>query len=464
MFDSLSEKLNGALDGLRKRGVLNEQHISDAMRDIRIALLEADVALPVARQFVKEVKEKAMGQNVIKSVTPGQMVVSIIHNHLVELLGAEHVPVSLNAPAPVVILMVGLQGSGKTTTTGKLALKLKQQDNKKCLMASLDVYRPAAQKQLAILGDQTGVDTLSIVEQEKPEAITHRALKAAKTGGYDVLLLDTAGRLHIDDTLMGEVIAVSNIAQPHETLLVADAMTGQDVVQVAESFKNALNLTGVALTRMDSDARGGAALSLATVTGCPIKLMGMGEKLEALEDFYPHRVADRILGLGDVATLVEKAAAQIDQDEAERMAKRMQKGRFDLNDMLMQFQQMRKMGGIGSLMGMIPGMGKLKDKLGDVDIEGSIRGQEAIIFSMTPAERRNPAIIKSSRKKRIAAGSGSRVTDVNKLLKQFQQMQGMMKQVSKMDKKSLMRQVKSMTGKDMDDLENMDLKQLMGKR
>lgn len=439
MFDSLADRLNGVFDGLRKRGALTEDDVSAAMRDIRIALLEADVALPVAKKFINSVKEKAIGQNVVKSVSPGQMVVKIIHDHLVELLGSEHVPLNLQTRPPVVILMAGLQGSGKTTSTGKLALRLKEKDGKSPLMASLDVYRPAAQQQLAVLGEQTGVASLPIVEGEKPAAITRRALDHAKRHGHDVIFLDTAGRLQIDENLMGELQEVANIAKPTEILLVADAMTGQDVVQVAEGFKNAVDLTGIILTRIDSDARGGAALSLVTTTGCPIKYVGTGEKLHELEDFHPGRIADRMLGMGDVATLVEKAAEQVDQKEAAKLAKKLQKGRFDLEDMLAQFKQMRKMGGIASLMGMLPGMKGLKDQLNSGEAEKAIKRQEAIIFSMTPQERRQPELLKASRKKRIAAGSGVPVSEINRLLKQFQQMQGMMKKFGKMGKKELLR-------------------------
>ncbi len=442
MFDTLTERLGTVFDRLKKRGALSADDVNQAMRDIRIALLEADVALPVVKDFINAVKEKAVGEAVIRSVTPGQMVVKIVHEHLLELLGKGAEPLNLKAVSPVVLLMVGLQGSGKTTTTGKLAKKLKA-DGKKVLMASLDVYRPAAQQQLATLGQQTDVASLSIVEAEKPLAITKRALQRAKIEGYDVLLLDTAGRLHVDEALMDEVKAIAGLAQPTETLLVADAMTGQDAVNVASAFKQALSLTGIILTRMDSDARGGAALSMRAVTGCPIKFVGMGEKLDALDVFHPERMADRILGMGDVVSLVEKAAATIAEDDAQRMAQKLQKGKFDLDDLLQQLKQMQKMGGLSSLMGYIPGLSGLKDKMADANVnDKTMKRQEAMLLSMTPQERKRPDLLNASRKRRIASGSGMTVPDVNRLLKQYQQMQTMMKQMSKMSQKKggLMRQ------------------------
>lgn len=439
MFNSLSDRLTSVFDRLRRRGALSEQDVSEALREIRIALLEADVALPVVKDFISGVRERAVGQDVIKSITPGQMVVKIVHDHLIEMLGKDAVPVTLATQPPAVILMAGLQGSGKTTTTGKLALRLSRQQKKRVLMASLDVYRPAAQEQLATLGKQIEVDTLPIIAGQKPLAIAERALQQARRELYDVLLLDTAGRLHVDDTLMDELVQVHRLATPIETLLVADAMTGQDAVQVASSFKAAVPLTGIVLTRVDSDARGGAALSMRAVTGCPIKLLGTGEKLEGLEDFHPNRIADRILGMGDIVSLVERAAEAVDRDEAEKLAAKMQKGQFDLEDLANQFRQMKKMGGMASLLGMIPGLGKMAGQLNAGDAEKSIRRQEAIILSMTPYERRNPKILNASRKRRIALGSGVQVQDVNRLLKQHEQMAGMMKKFGKMDKKQLMR-------------------------
>ena len=440
MFDSLTNRLGDVFDRLRKRGALSEADVTAALREVRIALLEADVALPVVKDFINAVREKAIGQDVIRSVSPGQMVVKIVHDHLVEVLGSGATDLSLQAVPPVVYLMVGLQGSGKTTTTAKIALRFKNREKRKVMMASLDVNRPAAQEQLQILGKQIEVETLPIVKGEQPLAITQRALNAAALGGFDVLLLDTAGRLHIDEGLMFEVAAVRDLAKPHETLLVADAMTGQDAINVAKSFNDRIGVTGIVLTRVDGDSRGGAALSMRAVTGKPIKLLGMGEKLEALETFHPDRIAGRILGMGDVVSLVEKAAETVDQEEAEKLAAKMQKGDFDLDDMAMQLRQLRKMGGLSGVMGMLPGIGKIKKQLNEANIDDRIiKRQEAIISSMTKAERKNPKLMNASRRRRIAVGSGTSVQDVNKLLKQHQDMAGMMKHMQKVGKKGLMR-------------------------
>jgi signal recognition particle subunit SRP54 len=440
MFDNLTQRLGEVFDRLTRRGALSEADVDAALREVRIALLEADVALPVVKDFIAGVKEKAVGEAVLKSVTPGQMVVKIVHDHLVETLGAESSAINLNAPAPVPILMVGLQGSGKTTTTAKIALRLKNRERKKVLMASLDTRRPAAMEQLAILGQQADVTVLNIVPGEPPVAIAKRALQTAKLGGFDVLLLDTAGRLHIDDELMAEVAVVRDATGPVETLLVADAMTGQDAVNVASAFRDQVGLTGVVLTRVDGDARGGAALSMRAVTGRPIKLIGVGEKLDALEDFHPSRIAGRILGMGDVVSLVEKAAETIEREEAERLAAKVQKGQFDLDDLAAQLRQLQKMGGLGGVMGMLPGIGKIQKQLGEAKLDDKIlKRQQAIISSMTRQERRKPEIIKASRKQRIAAGSGTSVAEVNKLLKQHLEMQRMMKQVNKLGKKGLLR-------------------------
>ncbi len=441
MFETLTQRLGGVFDRLTRRGALAEADVEAAMREVRIALLEADVALPVVKDFVATVKEKAVGETVLKSVTPGQMVIKIVHDHLVETLGADSVAINLNAAPPVPILMVGLQGSGKTTTTAKIALRLSTRERKKVLMASLDTRRPAAMEQLAILGGQAGVTTLNIVPGEPPVAIARRALQTARLGGYDVLLLDTAGRLHVDDALMDEVAQVRDATRPVETLLVADAMTGQDAVNVAQSFRDRVGLTGVVLTRVDGDARGGAALSMRAVTGCPIKLVGVGEKLDALEDFHPARVAGRILGMGDVVSLVEKAAETIERDEAERLAAKVQKGQFDLDDLAQQLKQLQKMGGLGSIVGMLPGVGKIQKQLAGANVDDKVlKRQQAILSSMTRLERRKPELIKASRKQRIAAGSGTSVADVNKLLKQHLEMQRMMKQMNKLGQKGLMRQ------------------------
>ncbi|MBR9973406.1 signal recognition particle protein [Magnetospirillum sulfuroxidans] len=439
MFESLSQRLSGVFDKLTGRGALSEADVTEALREVRVALLEADVALSVVKDFIGRVKERAVGQDVIKSVTPGQMVVKIVHDELIKTLGADGVELNLNAVPPAVILMVGLQGSGKTTTSGKLAVRLKR-DKKKVLLASLDVYRPAAQQQLEILARQAEVGSLPILMGEMPVAITKRALEMGRKEGYDVVILDTAGRLHIDQELMAEVAAVRDIAKPVETLLVVDAMIGQDAVTLAHEFNEKVGVTGMVLTRVDGDARGGAALSMRAVTGRPIKFLGLGEKLEALEPFHPDRLAGRILGMGDVVSLVEKAMETIEQDEAEKLAKRIEKGKFDLNDMLSQFKQVEKMGDLKGIIGMLPGLGKMANQLKDAKIDDKMVGrQKAIILSMTLAERKNPDLIKASRKKRIAAGSGSSVQDVNKLLKQYQQMADVMKKVGKLGQKGLMR-------------------------
>ena len=444
MFDSLSDRLNDVFDRLRRRGALSEDDVAAALREIRIALLEADVALPVVRDFINGVREKAVGQEVLRSVTPGQMVVKLVHDHLVDVLGGGEPRrgdgLDLNAAAPVAVMLVGLQGSGKTTTAAKIALRLKTRERKKVLLASLDVQRPAAQEQLAQLGRQVGVATLPIVAGERPVAITRRALQTGRTEGYDVVLLDTAGRLHVNEELMLEVAAVREAATPHQTLLVADAMTGQDAVNVAKAFGERAGITGIVLTRVDGDARGGAALSMRAITGKPIVLIGTGEKVEALEPFHPERIAGRILGMGDVVSLVEKAAETADEEEAEKLARKMQKGQFDLDDLAGQLRQIRRMGGMGGMLGMLPGVGKIKKQLGEANIdEGIIKRQEAIIGSMTKAERRNPKLLNGSRRRRIAAGSGTSVPDVNRLLKQYQDMAGMMKKMQKLGQKGLMR-------------------------
>jgi len=436
MFESLSDRLGGVFDKLRKRATLSEKDVDAAMREIRIALLEADVALPVVKDFIARVKEQALGQEVIRSVTPGQMVVKIVHDALVETLGSDASELDLRAVPPVPILMVGLQGSGKTTTSGKIALRLKDKERKKVLLASLDVYRPAAQEQLQQLAKQADVGSLPIIEGEMPTSIAKRAMDVGRREGYDVVILDTAGRLHIDEELMDEVAKVRDIAKPHETLLVVDAMTGQDAVTLAREFDEKVGITGICLTRIDGDARGGGALSMRAVTGKPIKFLGAGEKLDKLEVFHPERIAGRILGMGDVVSLVEKAAENFEQADAEKLAKKMMSGKFDLDDMLTQLRQVRKMGDIKGLMGMIPGIAKMKKQLDAANIDDSmLKRQEAILLSMTPKERQAPNLIKASRKKRIAAGSGTSVQEVNKLMKQYDQMAGMMKKVKKMGKK-----------------------------
>ena len=441
MFDSLQERLGETFSKLTRRGALSEADVTAALREIRIALLEADVALPVVKDFIEAVKEKAIGGQVLRSVAPGQMVIKVVHDHLIEMLGAVAVPLDFDAPPPVAIMLVGLQGSGKTTSCAKIALRLTERSKKKVLMASLDVRRPAAQEQLKVLGLQAGVRTLDIVAGEPPVAIAKRALQTGALEGFDVVLLDTAGRLAIDEEMMAEAAAVRDAAKPHETLLVADAMTGQDAVTVAASFHDKVGLTGIVLTRVDGDARGGAALSMRAVTGCPIKLLGVGEKLEALEDFHPDRIASRILGMGDVVSLVEKAAESLDQEEAEKLAKKLERGKFDLDDLGQQFKQMQKMGGISDMLNLLPGMSKAQQaKLEKANIDDAmITRQLAILSSMTPTERRRPEIIKARRKQRVAAGSGTTVQEVNKLMKQHKEASSMVKRVKKMGKKGLMR-------------------------
>ncbi|MGF1474465.1 MAG: signal recognition particle protein [Geminicoccaceae bacterium] len=436
MFDSLSQRLSDVFDRLKRRGALSESDVDGAMRDVRIALLEADVALPVVKDFVSSVRERAVGQEVVKSVTPGQMVVKIVHDGLVELLGSETAALTEPTNPPMVVMMVGLQGSGKTTSSAKLGLHFKTKSHKSVLLASLDTRRPAAQEQLAVLAAQAEVNDLPVVAGQAPVDIAKRAMATGRTEGFDVVVLDTAGRLHVDDELMAELEAVRSVATPQEILLVADSLTGQDAVNVAKSFDERLDLSGIILTRMDGDARGGAALSMRQVTGKPIKLVGTGEKLEALEPFHPERVASRILGMGDVVSLVEKAAETIDKDEAEKLARKMQKGSFDLNDYGKQLAQMKKMGGMKGIMAMLPGVQKAQKQIKDANLDEQIFvRQAAIISSMTKLEKRNVKLIGASRKRRIAAGSGTSVQDVNKLLKQFQQMQKMMKRVKKMGNK-----------------------------
>jgi signal recognition particle subunit SRP54 len=434
MFDALSDRLGTVFDRLRGRGALSEADVREAMREVRIALLEADVALPVVRRFIDQVTEAAVGANVLKSVTPGQQVVKIVNDAIIEVLGGDDVPgLDLNAAPPVVILMVGLQASGKTTTTAKLAKLLKEKHGKKALMASLDVNRPAAQEQLKVLGEQVGVATLPIIAGQQPTEIATRAMQSAKLQAIDVLLLDTAGRLHVDQALMDEMQAVAAISSPKEVLLVVDALAGQDAVNVAQAFTAQVDLTGVILTRMDGDARGGAALSMRAVTGKPIKFAGMGEKLDALEVFQPSRVAGRILGMGDVVSIVERAAAAIEEDEAERMAQRMAKGQFDMNDLRSQLRQMQKMGGLGALAGMLPGMKKAKAAMDASGMDDRVLlRMDAIIGSMTPKERTRPELLNAKRKIRVAKGAGMQVQDVNKLIKMHQEMGKAMKQIKKM--------------------------------
>ncbi|MDP7098569.1 MAG: signal recognition particle protein [Rhodospirillales bacterium] len=442
MFDSLTSRLGDIFAGLKRRGALSEADVDTALRQVRVALLEADVALPVVKDLFAAIREEAVGQQVLRSVTPGQMVVKIVHDHLVRVLGGD--PAAAKQPAaaggainlagvpPVAVLMVGLQGSGKTTTCAKLGLKLKRRDKKKVLMASLDVRRPAAQQQLALLGEQADVPTLSVVLGEQPLAIAKRAMLTARQEGADVLILDTAGRLHIDSELMAEAAAIAEAVRPTETLLVADALTGQDAVKLATEFNDKIGITGIVLTRVDGDARGGAALSMRAVSGQPIKLMGTGEKLDALEDFDAGRVAGRILGQGDVVGLVEKAAEIIEGEDAEKMAAKMVKGKFTLNDMAEQLKQLRKMGDVKGFLGMLPGFGKIKSQIADANVDSkNIARQEAIILSMTARERSNPKVLNGSRRRRIASGSGTSVQEVNRLLKSYRQVATMMKKIGR---------------------------------
>ncbi|HET7816376.1 MAG TPA: signal recognition particle protein [Sphingomicrobium sp.] len=432
MFDSLSDRLGSVFDRLRGRGALDEADVRSAMREVRVALLEADVALPVARDFVDKVTERAVGQEVIRSVTPGQMVVKIVHDALVETLGSETAELNLGVNPPAVIMMVGLQGSGKTTTTAKLAKRLAERERKKVLMASLDVARPAAQEQLAVLGRQASVDTLPVVAGQQPVDIARRAVQAARLQAYDVVLLDTAGRLHVDDQLMAEMKAVAGAAKPIETLLVVDSLTGQDAVNVAKGFAGEVDLTGVILTRLDGDARGGAALSMRAVTGKPIKFAGVGEALDKLEAFHPDRVAGRILGMGDVVSLVERAAETIQMEDAEKLAAKMAKGKFDLDDLWSQLRQMQRMGGIGALAGMMPGLKGMKGAMDKAQDGKALVHMEAMLSSMTAKERSRPELINAKRKIRIAKGSGTTVQEVNKLLKMHQEMSTVMKKLKKM--------------------------------
>lgn len=440
MFDTLSDRLGQVFDRLKRRGALGEKDVDAALREVRVALLEADVALPVARELIDRVRARAVGAELLRSVTPAQMVIKHVNDVLVEALGSQSVEISLAGAPPVAILMVGLQGSGKTTTTAKIGRRLADRDKKKVLMASLDVQRPAAREQLRVLGEQAGVATLPIVDGQMPVAIAERAMQAARLQGVDVVLLDTAGRLHVDEALMAEAAAVRDAVDPVEILLVADALTGQDAVRVAERFKSRLDVSGIVLTRIDGDARGGAALSMRAVTGCPIKLLGTGEKLDALEAFHPERIASRILGMGDVVSLVEKATEVIDQEQAEKLEAKMRKGTYDLDDLVQQLRQMRRMGDMKGLLGLVPGLAKYGKQLADPAIDDkALARREAIILSMTPAERRNVRLLNGSRKRRVAAGSGTSVPEINRMLKQYKQMTRIMKRMGKMDPRALRR-------------------------
>jgi signal recognition particle subunit SRP54 len=449
MFESLSDRLGSVFEKLRGRGALEEKDINEALREVRVALLEADVALPVAKDFIATVKERALGVEVLRSITPGQQVVKIVHDALVDMLGGDaDAALNFATTPPAAIMMVGLQGSGKTTSTAKIALRLTKREKKRVLMASLDTRRPAAMEQLQILGEQAEVKTLPIIAGQTPRDIAKRAMEAGKLGGFDVVMLDTAGRLSIDEQLMAEITDIHKATAPIETLLVVDALTGQDAVTTAEKFKERVPVTGVVMTRIDGDARGGAALSMRAVTGAPIKFVGIGEKIDALDTFEPERMAGRILGMGDIVSLVEKASEEIDMAKAKKAAKKMAKGEFDMNDLADQFRQMRKMGGMGAILGLMPGMGKMKkmvDQAGGLD-DKEIIHQEAIISSMTKAERKTPKLLNASRKKRIAKGSGTSVQEINKLVKAHRQMADMMKKMGKGGMKGMAKQLAGMGG------------------
>jgi len=441
MFKSLSDRLSGIFEKIKSKGSLKENDVEEALREVRVALLEADVSLSVVKEFLEKAKKKAIGSKLIKSVSPGQVVIQIVNDILVEILGYKEDPINLKGTPPVIILMVGLQGSGKTTTSAKIAKRLKIKDKKKVLMASLDVQRPAAQEQLSILGKQVDVSTVDIVVGQKPVEIAKRSLEQAKKESFDVLILDTAGRLQIDNALMKEVESISKETNPNEILLVSDAMIGQESVNVAKEFNDKLKLTGIVLTRLDGDARGGAALSMKSVTGCPIKLIGVGEKMEALEVFYPDRIANRILGMGDVVSLVEEASETVKKEDAEKLDKKIKKGEFSLEDLAKQLNQMKKIGGLKEILSKLPGASKLQDQMGKANIDDKIiTRQQAIISSMTIEEKENYKVIHASRKKRIALGSGTTIQEVNKLLKQYHTMLKMMKKYGNLDKKTLMRQ------------------------
>jgi signal recognition particle subunit SRP54 len=452
MFDALTERLSGVFDRLSGRGVLSEKDVDEALREVRVALLEADVALPVVREFIAKAREAAAGEAVIRSVKPADQVVKIVYDGLIEMLGGEAPEgLSLALNPPTVILMSGLQGSGKTTMTGKLALRLAKTERKKVLVASLDTRRPAAMEQLAILAQQAGVDSLPIVPGQAAPDIARRALSAAKLGGYDVLFLDTAGRTTLDEAMMAEAAEIARIASPSETLLVADSLTGQDAVRTATAFHERLPLTGLVLTRADGDARGGAALSMRAVTGLPIKFLGTGERIDALDVFDARRVAGRILGQGDVVALVEKATAELDQAKAEQMARKLAKGKFDLEDLSDQLAQMEKMGGMEGVLGLLPGVRKVKKQLAEANIsDRMVKRQRAIIGSMTKAERKKPDILQASRKRRIAAGAGVDVAEVNRLLKQHRQMQDAFKFMAKDGGKNFARMAQMMGGGGLD--------------
>tara|TARA_E500000075_G_C6988037_1_gene321032 strand:- start:475 stop:1851 length:1377 start_codon:yes stop_codon:yes gene_type:complete len=432
MFENLTEKITSAFNKLKGKGLIDEASLSDALREIRIALLESDVSISVAKDFINRVREKSLGKEVIKSISPGQMVIKIVNDELTELLGSESYEVNLKSKPPALVLMVGLQGSGKTTSSAKLANWIEKNKSKKVMMASLDIYRPAAQEQLITLGDQNGIHVLPKQDNKKPLEILKLAKKEAEKNDFDVLILDSAGRNHIDEKMMKEIKEISKFTNFTEVLFVSDSLTGQDAVNTAQSFSEKLDLTGIILTRLDGDGRGGAALSMKETINKPIKFIGIGEKLDDFEVFHPDRIANRILGMGDVVTLVEKASEQIDKDEAEKLQKKILKGRFSLVDYAKQLDQLTKMGGIQGFLKYLPGMTGLKEKVEQSEENNDIfKKQKAIISSMTKKEKSYPDIVKASRKLRISKGSGTSVQDINKLLKQFKKMSQMMKKMGK---------------------------------
>lgn len=445
MFDNFSGKITKIFDQISGKKFISEDDLNATMREIRIALLEADVSLSVAKEFIEKVKQEAVGAQVVKSVSPGQMIVKIVHDELVKLLGSEKSEINLNQNPPIVILMVGLQGAGKTTSSGKLALRLKNKNHKKVLLASLDTYRPAAAEQLRILSEKISVDFAEFDANKKPLELAKIAKKKALDFGYEVLILDTAGRTSINEEMMRELVEIEKAVAHTEILLVVDALIGQDAVNVAKNFSEKLPLTGIILTRLDGDSRGGAALTMKAATNCPIKFIGVGEKLEELDEFSPERIASRIVGMGDIVSLVEKAQDVFDAKEMEKAAKKMQQGRFDFDDLLSQIRNMKKLGGLGSIIGMLPGAGKIKEHLGKIGgFEKDIKLQEAIILSMTKKERADPEILNSSRKHRVAKGAGTTIQEVNRLMKKYKQMQKMMGKMGKIDPKKMQEMMDSM--------------------
>jgi signal recognition particle subunit SRP54 len=438
MFENLTNKFEEALSSLKKTPSLDEKQVDDGLRNIRVALLESDVSLEVAKEFINNVKPKALGKEIVRSTSPGDMVVKIVYDELVSILGDKNSQINLNAVPPVPIMLVGLQGSGKTTTTAKLAKYLEKQNKKKVMMVSLDIYRPAAQEQLKFLGEQNNITTLPVVEGQLPQDICRRAVSAASLNGAEIILFDTAGRTQIDLQMMSEIKEIQNIINPSEVLLVADSLTGQVAANIAKEFKNTVSLSGIILTRADGDGRGGAALSMKHVANVPIKFLGVGEKIDNLEVFHPDRIANRILGMGDIVSLVEKASEDFDQEKLKKAEEKLKKGQFSLNDYLSQLRQMKKMGGIEGVMSFLPGVSKIKSQMDQSGIdENVIKKNEAVILSMTKKERENPKIIDGSRKKRIANGSGTDIATINKLLKQFKMMSEMMKKMSKGNMKGM---------------------------